>query len=124
VEDGGCTGVGIDGGWDGGGVSGGMGRDNGVGGGGGTLTTGASCTPQFWQNISPGTLIYPQEEHAPVCGSCAGVLAGASGAGGSTGATGAEGGKSAFIVGAYWPSTGTSLNPQLSQKMAVSSTWE
>lgn len=32
----------------------GRGPVNGRGGGGGVLATGASCTPQFWQNISPG----------------------------------------------------------------------
>jgi hypothetical protein len=39
--------------------------ETGVGGGGGTLAIGASCTPQFWQNISPGVFAYPQAEHVP-----------------------------------------------------------
>ena len=37
----------------------------GEGGGGGELTTGASCTPQFWQNISPGTFELPHTEQVP-----------------------------------------------------------
>lgn len=37
----------------------------GTGGGGGVLGNGDSCTPQFWQKVSPGVFCCPQAEQVP-----------------------------------------------------------